>query len=151
MDWDLAFALVNIVAAAGWLALALLPRRETVLSGILWAGVALLCAAYAVIFVGLFGGLADPVRDAAGAPPPFEYTVDGLKAIFASRGAIVLGWTHYLAFDLFVGLWIARDGDSRGANRWVQIPFLFATYMAGPLGLLAWLVLRRSLSKKPRR
>ncbi len=151
LDWDFVFAATNAVALAGWLALAALPRREPVLAGVLWVGVALLCAGYAAMFVGLFGGLLDPVRDAIGPAPPFEYTVDGLKAMFASRGAIVLGWTHYLAFDLFVGLWIARDADGRGVGRVVQLPFLFTTFMAGPIGLLAWLILRRPLSKKPRR
>ena len=148
MDWDLLFAATNAVAVAGWLALAALPRRDTVLAAVLWAGVALLCAAYTAMFVGLMGGLVDPVRDAAGPAPPFEYTVDGLKAAFASRGVIVLGWTHYLAFDLFVGLWIARDADTRGVGRLVQLPFLFATFMAGPIGLLAWLALRGSLGRR---
>lgn len=147
MDWDLAFALINAVALAGWLALAFLPRREPVLGAVLLAGIALLCAAYAAIFAGLFGGWLDPVRDAAGPAPSFEYTVDGLKTLFASRGAIVLGWTHYLAFDLFVGLWIVRDAEGRGVARPVQWPFLLATYIAGPLGLLAWLLLRRLLSR----
>mgnify|MGYP000274082561 CR=1 FL=1 len=145
MDWDLVFALTNAVALAGWLALALLPRRDVVLGAVLWAGVALLCAAYAGVFAGLFGGWLDPVRDAAGRAPPFEYSVEGLKAIFASRGAIVLGWTHYLAFDLFVGLWIARDADGRGVARLAQAPFLLATYLAGPLGLLGWLAVRKPL------
>lgn len=147
MDWDLLFRLTNAVALAGWLALALLPRREGVLAGVLLAAVGLLCAAYAAMFVALFAGLADPVRDVAGPPPAFEYSVDGLKAMFAAKGAIVLGWTHYLAFDLFVGLWIARDADARQLGRLVQVPFLFATFMAGPIGLLAWLLLRRWLGR----
>ena len=151
VDWDLLFALTNAVALAGWLALALLPRREPILTGVLWGGVALLCAAYAAMFVGLMGAMVDPVRDTAGPAPPFEYSVDGLKTLFAARGGIVLGWMHYLAFDLFVGLWIARDADGRGVGRVAQVPFLFVTFMAGPMGLLAWLLLRRALTNKPRR
>ena len=68
-----------------------------------------------------------------------------------SDGGIVLGWTHYLAFDLFVGLWIARDADAKGFSRLVQLPILFFTLMAGPIGLLLWLVIRerraRAVSK----
>lgn len=148
MDWDMMFAATNAVALSGWVALALLPRREGVLAAVLWGGVVLLCAAYAAMFVALTGGLADPVRDAAGPAPEFEYSVDGLKAMFAARGAIVVGWTHYLAFDLFVGLWIARDADARGVGRAVQLPFLFACFMAGPIGLLGWLALRRPLARR---
>lgn len=147
-DWDFLFAATNAVALLGWLALAALPRRQTVLAAVLWAGVALLCAAYAAMFVGLMGGLVDPVRDGAGAPPPFEYTVDGLKAVFASKGAIVLGWTHYLAFDLFTGLWISRDAEQRRIGRLVQLPVLFATFMAGPIGLLTWLLIRKPLTRQ---
>jgi hypothetical protein len=62
--------------------------------------------------------------------------------LFMSDGGIVLGWTHYLAFDLFVGLWISRDADAKGFNRLVQTPILLATLMAGPIGLLLWLIIR---------
>lgn len=148
MSWEFLFGLTNAVALLGWLALALLPRREPVLAGVLWAGVALLCAIYAAIFIALTTGLADPVRDSAAPARAFEYSVDGLKAMFAAKGAIVVGWTHYLAFDLFVGLWIARDADARGVHRIVQIPFLFVTLMAGPIGLLAWLLLKKALTRR---
>lgn len=161
MDWDLLFALTNGVAVAGWLAVALLPRNERVLDGVLFAAVGLLCAVYLAIFVSLLGGLVDPVADGGGAP--VEYSIEGLKAMFASRGAIVVGWTHYLAFDLFVGLWIAREADQRRVGRVVQLPFFIATFLAGPIGLLAWLLARNPLvggneplitedaNKKPRR
>jgi hypothetical protein len=147
MSWELLFAATNLVAVLGWLALAALPRREGVLAAVQWGGVALLCAAYAAMFVALLGGLVDPGRDGA-APAAFEYSVEGLRQAFAARGAIVVGWTHYLAFDLFVGLWIARDADARGLARAGQLPFLFATFMAGPIGLLAWLALRKVLSRR---
>ena len=63
-------------------------------------------------------------------------------AMFRSEAAIVVGWTHYLALDLFAGLWIARDADGRAVGRLVQVPFLLATFMAGPAGLFAWLIAR---------
>ena len=148
MDWDLLFAITNGVAVLGWLALAALPRNKQVLQGVLALGVGLLCAIYLIMFVGLMGGLVDPVRDATGPAPPFEYTVDGLKTVFAARGAIVLGWTHYLAFDLFVGLWIAHDADDRRVNRLMQLPFFMATFLAGPIGLLGWLLARRTLTRR---
>lgn len=146
MDWDLLFGVTNAVAVAGWLALALLPRSERVFGAVLYAGVGLLCAIYLVIFVGLLGGLVDPGAETVGAP--FEYSVDGLKAMFAARGAIVVGWTHYLAFDLFVGLWIARDADGRRVGRLIQLPFFLATFLAGPIGLLAWLLARGSFTRR---
>lgn len=143
MDWDAIFQLTNVIALAGWVALAFLPRRPLTLSLILYAGVALLCLVYAAVFVAVFGGLADPARVSGAAPPDLgDYSIPGLRALFMSDAGIVIGWTHYLAFDLFVGTWIARDADGRGVGRIVQLPALFVTLMVGPIGLLAWLVVR---------
>lgn len=141
--WATLFTVTNAVAFAGWAALALLPRRPAVHSLILYAGVGILCLAYLAMFVSLFGGLVDPARVAgASAPDLTEYTIAGLRALFMSDGGIVLGWTHYLAFDLFVGLWISRDADAKGFSRLAQLPVLFLTLMAGPIGLLVWLLVR---------
>jgi hypothetical protein len=143
MSWSALFTLTNVVAFAGWAMLALLPRRPAVHSTILYACVALLCLAYAAMFVSLFGGLADPGRvPGANEPDLSNYTISGLRDLFMSDGGIVLGWTHYLAFDLFVGLWVARDADSKGFSRWVQLPILFLVLMVGPIGLLLWLAVR---------
>lgn len=141
--WETLFSVTNMVALLGWIVLLLLPRRPLPLSLVLYLGVGLLCLAYAAMFAGVFGGLVDPVRD-AGAPAPSlaDYSVAGLMAFFRSEGGLVLGWTHYLAFDLFVGLWIARDADAKGFGRLFQTPFLLLTYFVGPIGLLLWLAVR---------
>ena len=143
MSWAGVFAATNAVALAGWLALLLLPRGPKVMAVVLYLGVGLLCLAYAAAFVVLFGGLADPVR-VAGAPPPdlTDYSIDGLRSLFMSDGGIVIGWTHYLAFDLFVGQWIAKDADHKGFSRLAQAPVLLATFLAGPIGRLTWLAVR---------
>ncbi len=143
MPWSAIFTLTNVVAFACWAMLAFLPRRAFVNSAVLYAGVGLLCLAYAAMFVALFGGLADPLRVPGAVEPDLtDYSVEGLRALFMSDGGIVLGWTHYLAFDLFVGLWVARDADSKGFSRLVQLPVLFLVLMAGPIGLLIWLIIR---------
>ena len=69
-------------------------------------------------------------------------TIEAVRAIFASDAGVTIGWTHYLAFDLFVGLWIARDADAKSFARWVQAPILVATFLAGPFGLFVWLLVR---------
>ena len=96
------------------------------------------------MLVALVGNLVDPMPAAgAAADPGFDYSVEGLMAMFRSQGAIVVGWTHYLALDLLAGLWIARDADRLGAGRLLQVPYLLATFMAGPAGVFAWLVTRQ--------
>lgn len=147
--WQTLFDFTNIIALIGWAMLILLPRKESVLGLVLYGAIGLLCACYLAMFVALVGNLVDPLPSAGSTPaPPFEYSVQGLMAMFRSEGAIVVGWTHYLAFDLFAGLWIARDADKRGASRLVQVPFLLVTFMAGPAGLFAWLIARLFFSAK---
>ena len=146
--WDTLFSITNIVALLGWVTLIALPRRETLLTLVLYAGVGLLCLIYAALFAGLIAGLLDPARQVAGAGTLTDYTVDGLMRLFQSRGGIVVGWTHYLAFDLFVGLWIARDADHKEFGRWIQAPILLLTFFAGPLGLLIWLIVRERRARR---
>lgn len=142
--WQTLFDITNVIALIGWGLLILLPRRESVIHTVLYGAVGLLCATYVVMFVALMGNLVDPAAaPGTAAQPDFEYSVQGLMAMFRSEGAIVVGWTHYLALDLFAGLWIARDADKQGAGRLVQVPFLLATFMAGPAGLFAWLIARQ--------
>ena len=143
MNWDLIFSLTNAVAMLGWVMLAVLPRKPLVLSSVLYLGVGLLCLTYFLLFVAFLVGPAELTRLPGSLEPNLpEYSIDGIRALFMSDGGIVVGWTHYLAFDLFVGLWIARDADAKGVGRLVQLPFLFATLMVGPIGLLAWLAFR---------
>jgi hypothetical protein len=144
--WQSLFALTNLIALAAWIALILAPRRPLVLTLILYAGVGLLCLIYTAIVVSLVAGWLDPVRD--GAEPALDYSISGIRALFGSDGGIVIGWTHYLALDLFTGLWIARDGDAKRISRLVQAPILCATFMAGPLGLLVWLAVREPAARR---
>jgi hypothetical protein len=139
--WQQLFGLTNAIAVVAWALLLFGLRRW--LSPIRYAGVGLLCVVYAALFAALLGGLVDPVRDAGAPASMTDYSVKGLRALFASDGGIVVGWTHYLAFDLFVGTWIAEEADRRGFGRLVQAPILFLTFMAGPLGLLVWFLVSR--------
>lgn len=144
IDWGFVFNAVNLLALIAWVMLILLPRWPALLSGVLYLGVGLLCLVYAVSLIGLLSGLI-PNPEGGGA----DFTsIEGVQAIFATRAGATIGWTHYLAFDLFVGLWIVRDADAKDVSRWVQAPILLATLMAGPVGLLVWLALREPAARK---
>ncbi|MEM7702932.1 MAG: ABA4-like family protein [Pseudomonadota bacterium] len=137
MDWALVFRIANIAALVAWIALIFLPRWPALLSGLLYLVVGGLCALYAVLLISVLGGLIP-----AGNGGADFTTIEGVRSIFGSDVGVVIGWTHYLAFDLFVGLWIARDADAKFFARWFQAPILLATFMAGPLGLVLWLIVR---------
>jgi hypothetical protein len=74
-------------------------------------------------------------------------TIEGVRALFSVDIGILVGWIHYLVFDLFVGAWEARDAKRRGFSHWLLIPCLFFTFMAGPLGLLLYVILRKATAK----
>lgn len=137
MDWGLVFSTVNLVALVAWIGLIVLPRWPALLSGILYLGVGLLCLIYACGLIAVLAGLVP-----AGEAGMDFSTIEAVRAIFASDAGVTIGWTHYLAFDLFVGLWIARDADAKSFARWVQAPILVATFLAGPFGLFVWLLVR---------
>lgn len=141
--WDQIFSVINLIALLAWIALIILPRWPALLSALLYLGVGLLCLVYSIGLVGVLSG----VFPAGGGGADFT-TISGIRAIFASDAGVVIGWTHYLAFDLFVGLWIARDADQKGVARLVQAPILLATLMAGPLGLLIWLIVREPAARR---
>lgn len=139
MNWPAIFSAVNAVALVLWLVLLVAPRRFGTIGLLRVAGVGVLCLFY-VVLVGtaLTVGFGDP----AGPAPDFQ-SVAGVRAIFATDGGVVAGWTHYLALDLFAGLWIAEDADRRGIGRLVQVPVLILTFLAGPAGLFLHLLLSR--------
>jgi hypothetical protein len=144
IDWGMVFNAVNLLALIAWAALILLPRWPALLSGVLYMGVGLLCLIYAGGLIGVVSGVI-PNPDGGGAD--FS-TIAGVRAIFGSDAGVTIGWTHYLAFDLFVGLWIARDADAKGISRLIQAPVLLATFVAGPLGLGVWLLAREPAARR---
>lgn len=146
MSWDGVFSLTNGIAILGWLILWFAPRKPVLLSLVMYLGVGLLCLIYVICFALLIGGAAEGSSMAS-----FTYDIPGIRKLFASDAGIVIGWTHYLAFDLFTGLWIARDADNKGFSRVAQVPVLFATLMAGPVGLLIWLILREPAARRKHR
>jgi hypothetical protein len=145
--WAALFGLTNIVAIVGWVLLAAFPRKPLTHSAILFLCVALLCLIYTVCFALLVTGNVDPGRLPGASEPGFT-SIEGVRALFMSDAGVVIGWTHYLAFDLFTGLWVARDADAKGFGRLLQLPFLAATFIAGPIGLWFWLLLREPAARR---
>ncbi len=145
MDWSIIFGLVNVVALLCWAALILLPRSSTLSTLIFYVGIGLLCLIYGVLLVLLLTGAISGAGEAG------FTSIEGIRSIFRTDAGVVVGWTHYLAFDLFVGLWISRDADNKHFSRWLQAPILLLTFVAGPLGLLVWYVVREPAARRAAR
>jgi hypothetical protein len=148
MNWDMIFGLANAWALLCWLILAFAPKRAIAVPSVFFAGTVLLACLYASLIIPLMAGW---ISDGglAGRPSADFTTLAGVMALFGSPGGATIGWIHYLAFDLFVGIWIARNADAHKISRWLQAPILFFTLMAGPIGLLLYLLLRGFRGEKP--
>ncbi len=128
---DMVFSTVNTLALISWIALILLPRRfvvPVIRSGVLSALALLYSVLIAVYFFRVDGG--------------GFFSLPAVQQLFTSPEVALAGWVHYLAFDLFVGLWIAEKSDSLGLARWFQAPILITTFMFGPIGFLMFQAVR---------
>ncbi len=147
MHWETIFGIANVWPLLFWLLLAFGPRTEATARLVLIAGILPLAVVYTVLFPMIITGLIDPVGPPGGS---MDFTkLSGVMALFDSKGGATIGWIHYLAFDLFVGLWVARNADRYGYARWVQVPILFIVLMAGPFGLTLYLLLRFTCKATP--
>jgi hypothetical protein len=134
---DFLFSLCNGIALVAWVALALSPpsRRWTP-----WAWRItgrLLPLAFSVAYVPL-------ILTNLGGEGGFG-SVAEVQALFAVPGALVAGWVHYLAFDLFVGTWIAQRSAQLGIRHAFVLPVLLLTCIFGPAGLLGFALLRAAV------
>jgi hypothetical protein len=125
------FSILNLLAVAGWLSLVFVPRGRWTITYVTTVVVGLLSVAYVVLIAvalpqseGGFSSLAD------------------VSALFENRWALLAGWTHYLAFDLFVGAWEVRDAQLRTIRHVFIVPALMLTFLFGPAGLLLYFAIR---------
>ncbi len=141
MTPGLVFTIANNGILAFWVLLIAAPRwRVTQLAVHSIAIPLVLGATYAwLLWRATFGG--------EGAPGSSFFSLAGVMALFSAPVAATLGWIHYLVFDLFIGAWQSRDAQRRGIAHWLVVPCLVATLLAGPIGLLLYLLLRLALRR----
>jgi len=76
-------------------------------------------------------------------------TPDIVADMFSEREVILVGWLHFLAFDLFVGRWTWQRMVATEQPIYVSAPVLILSMMVAPLGALIGLVVTRELSGAP--
>ncbi len=130
----LIFNLSNLVVLPFWLLMIFLPHwpwTRRIMAGA-WP-VVIPALIYAVLIgprlPGLLAGLANP-------------SLAEVAALLGTPEGALIGWAHFLAFDLFVGRWAYLDGRERNLSAWLASPALFFVLMAGPIGFLLHLALR---------
>jgi len=125
------YSALNLVAMLGWLPLLLLPRARWAVSLVPIVVPAVLSVAYVALVAAALPGSDGGFSSLA-----------AVRALFESPEALLAGWTHYLAFDLFIGGWEVRDAQRRGIPHLLLVPALVLTFLAGPGGLLLYLGIR---------
>jgi hypothetical protein len=136
------FSIANLIAMLCWVALAIslfVPRAQVSIqriTGLVVPGV------FAIVYVFC-------VWRGFGASPGGGFgSLGQVRALFANDAALDAGWLHYLAFDLFVGTWIVRQGLLDRLHPLLLLVCLPVTFMLGPVGFLLFLLERAVFSRR---
>jgi len=138
MTLETVFSICSTLALFSWIALFVFYPRKWIYK-VLFSGILVLFALTYLYFVLI--GLSGESEGGFG-------SLSEVAALFQKEEALLAGWIHYLAFDLFVGMWITQDADKKGVNRWLVFPCLIFTFMLGPVGLLLYILIRMIRSKQ---
>ena len=133
------FSLASAAILPGWLCLVFLPRWEwtqSLISTVLVPGI------LGLLYLAIF---ATHIRGAEG---DFS-SLAGVATFMSDPWLLLMGWVHYLAFDLFVGAWEVRDARRSGVHHLLVVPCLALTLMAGPVGLVLYLLFRAIKTGSP--
>lgn len=75
-------------------------------------------------------------------------SLEGLKNLFRQPAMVLTGWFNYLSFCLLVGIWQVHDARQQNIPHLAVAPGLVLTMLAGPAGLLVYLVVRFFKTRK---
>lgn len=141
MTWETAYSTINLLVLPAWAMLVFAPKasltRKLVHSA-LWP---LVMGGIYICFLGaaLFFGQSSPDMGFS--------NLAGIMALSDHPNGALTGWTHYLAFDLFVGAWIGRDSQRRGVPHLLAVPSIVMSWLFGPVGLVLYLLTRLATGK----
>ena len=130
------------VQLVGWIALFATPwigRRRSIL--IARGVAAVLAIGYLAYFIPNLGHI----------PRDMGYSLAAIGRAFENRELLLAGWVHYLVLDLFTGSWELEHSKGAGVRHGPLAFCLFLTMMAGPLGLLAYLLAVAIARRRTRR
>lgn len=132
------FAVANTWILPGWLLLLFAPSWKYTGRIVFYLIILALAITYAVLLL----------SDLESFDLEAGTTLIGLTEAFGNPGAVLIGWIHYLAFDLLAGLLIAMDARRVGVNRILMALPLFLTLMTGPFGLLVYAIIRMAYTRR---
>lgn len=126
------FNFANTFVLPFWLLLIVYPKWQ-LRNVVIYSAAALLACIYAFyIFTG----------------PSMDFdsfgSLEGVMGLFTVPEAVLVGWIHYLAFDLLMGNWIVNHSRELGIKHLFVIPCLVFCFMLGPVGYLIFTIVKYS-------
>ena len=76
------------------------------------------------------------------------FTVEGIAHLFRNQEMLTIGWLNALSFSLCVGIWQVHDARAEKIPHLMVAPCLAITLLAGPSGLLLYLLVRWAKTRK---
>ncbi|MCG8573120.1 MAG: DUF4281 domain-containing protein [Spirochaetes bacterium] len=138
MIHEIIFKIANFAVLPAWLLLIVKPHskvtRIVVFSYIFPFFLGICYLALMIINIGKSNGSFTSLAD--------------LGLLFQNPATLLIGWIHYLAFDLMVGSWISQNANQNQIKHVFIIPCLILTLMAGPIGLVVYLIIKWIARKK---
>ena len=137
MNNELIFSTASMVAVLGWLLLLaspFIPQWSDRVAGYVLP-LLLSVGYFALLFFSLggeggYGSLAEVTK------------------LFSQEQAVLAGWIHFLAFDLFVGAWICREARMLHIKFPIVVPSLVLTFLFGPVGFLLFSITKFIRTRK---
>ena len=95
----------------------------------------------AVYLVTLFSAVQDIMAESGVEAINFG-SLKGVASLFRNTRVVLAGWTHYIAFDLFVASQCVQDSIRTGVPHFYMMLLLPVFLMAGPVGLVMYALLK---------
>ena len=133
MTDDSLFDMLNFVMV-GWVLLAVAPKWKWTLRVVLF-----LVVTYSGLYLVL---LARTVANGDLGDTPVDFSsLDSVVNLFKLRPVVFAGWTHYIAYDLLVGMGVTMHATQHNIPHVLIVCILPVLLMAGPVGLFVYTAL----------
>lgn len=136
------FHVFNLVLPA-WISLIIFPRKRFTYH-MVDTTIFLMAIFYTILLLHdfIYGGSSSGAAD--------FFSLEGIKTLFKRDESVLIGWNHYVAFDLFVARMVLVDSQNKGISHVFMLPVLVLCLLFGPTGytLYGLIVILHKLIRK---
>ena len=137
---DLLYTLLNASVIPAWILIAFFPRSKFTNKLVYSYAWHIVLSIFYLVYI-VWGSIENFGGEGG------MHSLEALRIGFENDKVLLAAWAHYLIFDLFVGVWIMKDAQSKNIDSWLLKPILFFTLMLGPVGFLFYQVLKKIKAK----